>query len=66
MIKLVSILGLTLVLGACATDTHVSPTQAQDSAACRKVDAPTGSNLVRKSECAPSAQAATPGETKKN
>ena len=66
MKKLIPVLGLALVLGACATDTQMSATQAQDAAACRKVDAPTGSNLVRKSECAPSAQAATPSETKKN
>ncbi|WP_395689567.1 hypothetical protein [Caenimonas koreensis] len=66
MKKLFCILGVTMLLAACATQSAKSPVEQQDAIACRRTDAPTGSNLVRKSECAPSAQAATPADTKKN
>jgi hypothetical protein len=51
------------LLAACAAE-PMSAQQVSDHAACRRTDAPTGSNLVRKSECAP--QAAAPADTKKN
>ena len=60
------ILGAALLLAACATEQPMTDQQSQDRAACRRVDAPIGSNLVRKADCAPTQNAATPAETKKN
>ena len=55
-----------VLLAACATDAEMSAAEADDRAACRRADAPTGSNLKRRDECAPHRAAATPAETKKN
>lgn len=62
------ILGALLLVSACAAPPAATPDEAQASAACRGVDAPIGSNIVRKADCAPkpTQNAATPGETKKN
>ncbi|MES2635625.1 MAG: hypothetical protein V4669_21830 [Pseudomonadota bacterium] len=42
----------TALLAACASE-PMSSAEADSRAACRRTDAPTGSNLVRKAECAP-------------
>ncbi|MBG9388311.1 hypothetical protein [Caenimonas aquaedulcis] len=52
------------LLAACASPEPMTPQQSSERAACRNTDAPTGSNLVRRSECAP--QAAAPIPTQKN
>lgn len=63
MKSLLVLTAAVLLLAACASE-PMSPQQVSDHAACRRTDAPTGSNLVRKSECAP--QAAAPATTQKN
>ena len=54
------------MLAGCATDAEMSAAEASDRAACRNADAPTGSNLKRRDDCAPQRAAAKPAETKKN
>jgi hypothetical protein len=64
MKKFFAIAGAALILGACASSNTMTAQEQSDRAACRRADAPTGSNLVRRADCAP--QAAAPAETKKN
>jgi hypothetical protein len=48
-------LAALLLVGACASGPE--PTEAVNQAACRNVDPPTGSRLVRRQDCSATAEA---------
>ena len=53
MKNILVLLAAITLLAACATDQEMSAAEASDRAACRNADAPTGSNLKRRDDCAP-------------
>jgi hypothetical protein len=47
---------LLSLLGGCASGPQATPSDEAARAACRNTDAPTGSHLVRRNECAPASK----------
>jgi hypothetical protein len=57
MKKLLCVLGATILLAACATSPAESKADAEAHAACRDVDPPIGSHLVKRKDCGAASQA---------
>jgi hypothetical protein len=51
MKKLVLVFGAAVLLAACATSETVAQADAKQHSACRDVDPPIGSHMVKRSDC---------------
>ena len=57
MKKLLCVFGAALLLAACATNPEQAKADAEAHAACRDVDPPIGSHMVKRSDCGAASQA---------